>query len=172
MSMMPPLSTPRLDLHPIVLQDMSWISAIISHPLFANASLSCQMPSSETQLLRWILTQQKQHHSGQGCCYALRDRQTEKPIGMITLQPQKNNECELSYWLHPDHWRQGIMTEALIKVLKHWQIQHPQQPIRARVHPANIASISLLVRVGMKKVETEITTAMQLHLYEYMLMPH
>jgi len=93
--MMPPLSTRRLCLQPIALKDVDAIRAIVSDPLFVQASYGCQMPASDKQLLRWAIEQQKQHQNGKGCCYAVCDAKGKELIGLVTLQP-KAERVELS----------------------------------------------------------------------------
>ena len=58
---------------------------------------------------------------------------------------------ETGYDLHPDHWRQGIMTEALIAIFHYGfnrGFSFPLNRITAITHPENIASQSLLKKLG------------------------
>lgn len=56
--------------------------------------------------------------------------------------------AEIGYWLIPDYWRQGILSEALPRIL------HPAlgtmgvHRVHANVEPENIASCSLLRKLG------------------------
>ena len=152
--MMPPLSTARLCLQPITLKDVSAIRAIVSDPLFVRASYGCQMPISDNQLLRWVIAQQKQHQNGNGCCYTIRSSIEQELSGLVTLQP-KAKRVELSYWLSPPYWRQGLMTEALSCVLHEWQSYNSQIIVYSRCNINNQASIALLEKIGMQRVATE-----------------
>ena len=157
--MMPPLSTIRLCLRPVELRDVNGISTIVNDPLFVQASVGCQMPVSDMQLLRWVISQQKQHQSGNGCCYTIRRAAEENLIGLVSLQRQENyaeeKRADLSYWLQPMYWRQGLMTEAVTAVMQHWLALYPQSIITANSHSSNLASQALLQRIGMRLAETD-----------------
>ncbi len=134
----------------------------MNDPLFARASIGCEMPVSDMQLLRWVISQHKQHQSGNGCCYTIRRTAEENLIGLVSLQQQENNadlsyQADLSYWLQPMYWRRGLMTEAVTAVMQHWLTLHPQSIIMASSHNDNLASQALLQRVGMKLAETDET---------------
>lgn len=133
---------------------MKQINAIVHDPLFAQASTGCQMPQSDSQLLRWIISQQKQHASGKGCCYAIQHASGENLIGLVSLQ-QQGIYAELGFWLQPEYWRQGLMTEALTVVLKTWRDRNPASVVTASCHMHNPASRAVLKRVGMQLVETD-----------------
>lgn len=59
---------------------------------------------------------------------------------------------EIGYILHPDHWRQGLMHEALTAVIPHLFAHHPVPDLTAEADPRNVASLDLLARFGF--VET------------------
>ena len=152
--MLPPLSTLRLCLQPITLTDVNAIRAIVSDPLFVQASYGCQMPASDNQLLRWTLAQQKQHQNGNGCCYTLRFSLEQELTGLVTLQPNAER-VELSYWLKASRWRQGLMTEAIFCILNEWQRCQPQITVYSCCSINNKASIGLLEKIGMQSLATE-----------------
>ena len=152
--MMPPLSTRRLYLQPLAFQDVGAISEITSDPIFIQASHNCLMPTSDNQLLRWAIEQQKQHQNGKGCCYAVRKTKEKALVGLVTLQ-SKAERVELSYWLSPSHWRQGLMSEAISCVLSEWQHKSPQITVYSNSNINNLASIALLKKMGMQMVNTE-----------------
>lgn len=158
--MMPPLSTRRLSLQPLALQDVNAIREITSDPVFIQASHNCLMPTSDNQLLRWAIEQQEQHQNGKGCCYAVRDSKEKALIGLVilqqkvTLQP-KAKRAELSYWLSPSHWRKGLMTEAISCVLNEWQRAYPQVTVYSNCNIKNLASIALLKKMRMQMVNAE-----------------
>ncbi len=152
--MMPPLFTRRLCLQPLALQDVAAIREITSDPIFIQASHNCLMPTSDNQLLRWTIEQQKQHQNGKGCCYAIRDTKRNALIGLVTLQ-SKAGRVELSYWLSSAYWRQGLTTEAISCILNEWQQNHPQVTVYSTCNIKNLASIALLKKMGMQMVNTE-----------------
>ncbi len=63
---------------------------------------------------------------------------------------------EIGYILHPDHWRQGLMREALDAVIPWLFIRHPLPELTAEADPRNLPSLSLLGQLGF--VETHRTS--------------
>jgi ribosomal-protein-alanine N-acetyltransferase len=61
---------------------------------------------------------------------------------------------EMGYEIHPDHWRKGIMTEALTAMLDYsfrGAALKPVHRLEALVDPKNVASIRLLEKLGFQK---------------------
>jgi len=61
---------------------------------------------------------------------------------------------EMGYEIHPDHWRKGIMTEALTAMLDYSFSETALKPVHrleALVDPKNVASIGLLKKLGFQK---------------------
>jgi RimJ/RimL family protein N-acetyltransferase len=59
-------------------------------------------------------------------CYAICERDGDKAIGAISLKmgdstdmTDREDECELGYWLGVPYWGRGIMPEAAQEVLRH-----------------------------------------------------
>lgn len=59
-------------------------------------------------------------------CYAICERENEVPVGAIELRlnghtdmTDKDDECELGYWLGKPFWGRGYMTEAVREMLRH-----------------------------------------------------
>lgn len=64
------------------------------------------------------------------------------------------HSIEMGYDLHPDHWRQGIMTEALTAMINFGYSEDfffPLNRIRAITYPKNEASRKLLEKLGFKQ---------------------
>ena len=59
-------------------------------------------------------------------CYAICEKESEKAIGAIELKlnghtdmTEKDDECELGYWLGKPFWGRGYMPEAAEEMLRH-----------------------------------------------------
>jgi RimJ/RimL family protein N-acetyltransferase len=63
---------------------------------------------------------------------------------------------EIGYILHPDHWGQGLATEAMSAVVGHLFANWPVEALKADVDPRNAGSLRLLARLGF--VETHRAT--------------
>lgn len=66
------------------------------------------------------------------------------------LQPE-NYRAEIGYALHPNHWRKGIMKEAILKVLDYGFETMKLHSVEARTATDNIASGSVLQATGFVK---------------------
>ena len=69
-------------------------------------------------------------------------------IGFNTWETQRSSTAEIGYDLHPDYWRQGIMTEAILRVLDYGFSQMQIHRIEAQTDPLNTASRKLLENCG------------------------
>jgi RimJ/RimL family protein N-acetyltransferase len=58
---------------------------------------------------------------------------------------------EIGFILHPDHWGQGLATEAVGAVIDHVFAAHDIAAIEADVDPRNEASLRLLFRLGFEE---------------------
>lgn len=59
-------------------------------------------------------------------CYAICEKNSDKAIGAIELRlnkytdmTDKDDECELGYWLVKPFWNRGYMTEAAKEIIRH-----------------------------------------------------
>ena len=59
-------------------------------------------------------------------CYAICEKGSDKPIGAVELMlhghssnTEREDECELGYWLGKPFWGRGYMPEAAWKLLRH-----------------------------------------------------
>lgn len=59
-------------------------------------------------------------------CYAICERGVEKAIGAIELKlngntnmTERDDECELGYWLGKPFWGRGLMPEAAKEIIRH-----------------------------------------------------
>ncbi len=71
-------------------------------------------------------------------------------IGTIGLWRliKENYRAEIGYMLHPQHWRKGLMKEAIDAVIKYGFNQLKLHSIEAHINPANAASDGILVASG------------------------
>jgi RimJ/RimL family protein N-acetyltransferase len=74
-------------------------------------------------------------------------------IGTICIWNFKKEHYrgEVGYMLHPDHWRKGIMKEAITAVVEYGFTVVGLHSIEALLNPENIASSSVLESTGFIK---------------------
>jgi len=71
-------------------------------------------------------------------------------IGYWNIQ-KENFRAETGYVLHPDHWKKGIMKEALNAILPYAFNTMKLHSIEANINPENIASAAVLESCGFVK---------------------
>ena len=76
-----------------------------------------------------------------------------KVIGTIGYHviDKQHYRAEIGYMLHPDYWRSGIMSEALIATVNFGFEKIGLYSIEARIAPENIASAKILEKNGFIK---------------------
>jgi len=113
-------------------------------------------PFDDTKVKRWLdfsLSNYKTYGFG---WYALVLKETGKIIGDCGLSMQIINhriKPELGYHIHKDYWRKGLGKEAS-KVIIDWYFKEtPFNELYSYMEKENVASWSLAVANGMKKVD-------------------
>ncbi len=61
---------------------------------------------------------------------------------------KQHYRAEVGYMLHPNHWRKGIMKEALLAVIDYGFNEMKLHSIEAHINPANDASAAVLEKTG------------------------
>lgn len=93
-------------------------------------------------------------------------KETKKPIGTITLSKDRIrygvNSKTLSYWLGLEYANQGFMFEALQEFIAYVFVDTDCEILSARAFVSNIASHSLLSKLGFKK-EAHLVNALKDH---------
>ena len=76
-----------------------------------------------------------------------------KAIGYICYwRVQKEHyRAEIGYGLHPQHWRKGIMKEAILKVLEYGFNDMQLHSVEGRINPDNMASSAILEATGFQR---------------------
>lgn len=77
-----------------------------------------------------------------------------KAIGGIDLTLQEDVHCrqaELGYWLNPDFWGKGIMTQAVGRICAEAFEKLPVHRIQAQVFGENTASCRVLEKCGFQR---------------------
>jgi ribosomal-protein-alanine N-acetyltransferase len=59
--------------------------------------------------------------------------------------------AEIGFILHPDHWGEGVATEALTAALPHVFASLELERVTADVDPRNAAALRLLARLGFRE---------------------
>jgi ribosomal-protein-alanine N-acetyltransferase len=148
-STFPVLATERLLLRALTLDDTPEHFRIWSHPAVMAGHSVAEWPHvgdsedfiqriarsfTTREAIRWAVTRRE-------------DGQMLGTCGYHTISLQ-HRRAEIGYELHPDHWGQGFMSEAIWAVLGHGFLDMGLHRVEANVDPDNAASASLLRRLG------------------------
>lgn len=96
---------------------------------------------------------QKNFFEKRGIRWGMVLKQNYKFIGTVGLNglQLKNKRAEIGYELHPDYWRKGYTSEAILEVLHYSFTELELNRIGAVVYPENVPSIDLLEKIGFTK---------------------
>lgn len=104
-------------------------------------------PYTEDDARWWIETGQHQSAAAWAVCLH------EVPrggVGMHPLQGFLRCNVELGWWLHPDHWGQGVVSEAAAFVLAQALALPDVTRVFAPIHAGNARSIRVAEKLGMR----------------------
>lgn len=153
MRLFPVLTTDRLLLREFSLEDAPAVYEIFSRQDF-NQWLETEPLQSLVEAETRVRDRMSLFHNKMGFRWAI--TLCENPSKIIGscgyFHVRRGTQTyEAGFDLHPDHWRQGLMTEALRAVLAYSfsaQALLPVHRIEAIVMPDNTASIRLLEKLG------------------------
>ncbi|MGF2384496.1 GNAT family N-acetyltransferase [Lentilactobacillus otakiensis] len=148
-----PIKTERLVITKLALNDLPAYEALISIPVIAEGA-GFNLVSNQ-KMLGEIAKRQLAHPNSVGIWL---DHQL---VGAILLyerieqtgEPDTHN-LELSYFLHPDFWNQGLMTEAMSGLIEALKRDHTVQSLSAEVFIDNLPSKGLIQKVGFQELAT------------------
>ena len=137
------IETPRLRLRPARHDDLAAMHAVLSAP--RGMRYWSTPPHADLEETRVWLTKMVEGAPGESCDFVIeRDGMVIGKAGCWRLP-------EIGYILHPDHWGQGLATEALSAVIAHVFAHHPVHTLKADVDPRNAGSLALLARLGFRE---------------------
>jgi RimJ/RimL family protein N-acetyltransferase len=146
----PRLSTPRLDLEPLLPEALAEVRAVWTDPDVRRYLFDDRVVSTERA--RELLEASARDFGERGFgLWALHSRLAEPLIGFCGLaQPPGALEPQLMYGLVPAYWGRGLATEAARAVLEHGFGELAVRVVAANTDAANAASVRVLERLGMR----------------------
>jgi len=132
--------TPRLRLRHAAPGDLAAIHAVLSDP---RATRWWSTPPHRTldETRQWLDDMIAGNAAGSDDFVIERDGAVIGKAGFWRLP-------DVGYILHPDHWGQGLATEAVEAVVHHVFSRRALEVVTADVDPENTASIGLLEKLG------------------------
>jgi [ribosomal protein S5]-alanine N-acetyltransferase len=169
--MFPQLQTHRFLLQQILPEDQVFIFEGLSHPqvipyygvqykTFSEAGL-------QMQYYGHLWKEQT------GAWWKIVDRQTAEKLGAVGYNNYNalHHKCEIGYWLLPQHWHRGIISEALAQLLAYLFKEKKMHRIEALIEEGNNASCRVVEKAGftceglLRDYEQKKDGYMNLHLY-------
>ena len=137
------LVTERLILRAAKQDDLMDLYAIFSDPRAMRywSTLPHDSPAQTQQNLDRLIASAEQQLT-----YFVIERD-KRVIG--TAGMHKSNE--VGFLLHPDHWRQGIMTEAMTAIIPYLFAVTDHAELTADADPENAASVGILQSLGFQE---------------------
>ena len=136
----PTLTTERLTLKPVTLEDENEIEKYVSDIRVARmvSSITHPNPPGATRaFLKRVIDPENPDIT-----WAI--RQDVALLGVITLR----GDGEIGYWLGPEHWGQGIMTEAGKRIVA-YAFSRGDVRVHAQRFDDNPASGRVIEKIGM-----------------------
>ena len=136
------LHTKRLILRPAVMEDLNNFNGFMSDPRAMAYWSTAPHPDLETsreQLAQMVAAEPP-------ITYFMFEYQAHV-IGMGGM----HHGNEVGFMLHPDHWRQGFVTEAMTAILDHIWATTDETFVHADADPNNTASVGLLTSLGFRE---------------------
>lgn len=143
------LQTPRLWLRPFCESDLDHMAALMANTDFMRFSLGVLSREQTAAFLEKVTTRDL---AGLPSQFAVVLRADERLIGYCGFFAQVVDdieEIEIGYRLHPDHWGQGLATEAARAVRDHGFDELKLPRLISLIHPDNLASKRVAEKNGM-----------------------
>ena len=149
----PELQTKRLVLRKLTLEDAPELFFLRSDQRVIQ-HLARKPAESVAVVKEFIQLIQANLEKGESILWAIAlNTKPGELIGTIcfwNLQPE-NFRAEIGYVLHPDHWRKGLMKEAMIAVIDYGFQKMKLHSIEARLFAGNDASAFLLEKLSFTR---------------------
>jgi [ribosomal protein S5]-alanine N-acetyltransferase len=115
------LETTRLILRPLALVDAPSIQRIASIREIADTMISIPHPYPDGEAIRYIQKQIIEYEAGNSVSFAIECKPEREFCGVIELREidREHAQAELSFWLAPEVWGRGYMSEALQPIIRY-----------------------------------------------------
>lgn len=152
LSPVPEIVTERLVLRPVVPSDAEQMYILRSDEQAMNF-LDRPRAKSIDDAKALITKMDEAIKNNVGITWAITLKGDDRLIGTAGIWRivKENHRGEVGYMILPDHWKKGLMTEALSAVVKFGFDTLNLHSLEADLNPENIASAKLLEKLGFRK---------------------
>ncbi|MES2761612.1 MAG: GNAT family N-acetyltransferase [Bacteroidota bacterium] len=148
----PVLETERLVLRRPTLEDAQDYFALRSNvDAMKHIAKPIQTTIEETKSLIYKINEMINFNDGIG--WAVCFKHDRKMIGSVSFHrvEKEHYRAEIGYMLHPDHWKQGIISEAVGALIDYGFNALKLHSIEAHIDPANMGSEKVLQKFNFVK---------------------
>src|SRR5690348_9683191 len=147
----PALSTDRLVMREVNMDDISSIRALLCIPEVTRYSNIPDLPTEE-QAMEFVRNMTELYRSGNGCAWTIEDHLSHAFVGGFRFNwVHKPWKCGgIGYESHPNFWGRGLMTEALQLAVRCGHGTFGLNRIEAWTVPGNLASDRVLEKSGFR----------------------
>ena len=147
----PTLTTDRLLLRPVTIEDLEFIYTLFAAPetnIYSGYDDLKTIEEAKDMYETYLKPGFPTHFR-----LLIEYKDPKTPLGTLGLYlySKKNRRAELGYDLAKDHWGNSYMTEAVSEVLRYGFTELELNRIEATVDTRNTRSIRLLERMGFKR---------------------
>lgn len=146
--MLPQLTTNRLLLQPISPHDQQFIFEGLSHPdVIPFYGVQYKSFEETAKQMDWY---KKSLDEDTGGPWKIVDKTTGEKLGVIAYYFYKpeHKKAEAGFWLFPQHWNKGFISEALMAVIDYCKNEKAIHRLEAFVEKGNDASSRVLEKAG------------------------
>lgn len=146
--MFPELTSPRFLLQQIKSEDQEFIYEGLSHPevipFYGVSYQSFDETKAQMDFYDRLLREDT------GCWWKIVDREKGTKVGAIGFNNYSavHNKAEIGYWLLPQFWKGGIISEVLPVVIHYMQNEKKIHRIEAMIEEGNEGSNRVMEKAG------------------------
>jgi len=149
------ITTERLVLRLFQPSDAEAVTALCDNYNIYKNTLYLPYPYRLNDALTWIDKHYDNFMEDRLYEFAVTDKGTGEIFGAIALSNNKAfNHGEIAYWIGEPYWGNGYATEAAKSILQFAFDDKKLHKVFARCFPSNLASASVIEKIGMRKEGT------------------
>jgi RimJ/RimL family protein N-acetyltransferase len=145
--MFPELTTERFLLQQIMPDDQRFIFEGLSHPdIIPFYGVRYDSFGATKKQMDWYA---KSYREGTGHPWKIIDKTSGEKIGVIAYYyfKHEHKKAEIGFWVFPEYWNKGIITEVLKVVIEYCQKDKDIHRLEAFVEEGNLASRRVLEKL-------------------------
>ena len=146
--MFPILTTERFLLQQIFPEDQQFVFEGLSHPdVIQFYGVRYETFEATKKQMEWYA---KSYLEGKGGPWKIVDKKTGEKLGVVAYynHDEQHKKAEVGFWIFPQHWKKGVVTECLEAVITYCQEQKNIHRLEALVEEGNVGSRRVLEKLG------------------------